>query len=216
MHSKTLKRKAADDKEIADFIAQWSPIHCPNFFPILISRPNKARRTNKALALAGKADFYVPDAPPNSPNPPIISPVAAKGKARAPLDDDNFQPSPIQKSWIKKSPFLEAKYRRNDQLKNDFADTSVPLKAALIEIGKRTMKKLNEEENWHKEGDNMLNHYVLVQDLEKRMKGKVECIDTRTKVDMTLNENRYEYDKAVIEGEFQVGADSSPMPDRDS
>lgn len=204
MHSKFLKRKAVDEKEIADFIAQWSPIYCPKFLPTLIGRPTKARRTNKALAVTGKAHFYVPDTPPNSPNPPITSPVTAKGKARAPSHDDIFQPSPTQKSWIKKKPFLETKYRRNNQLKNDFADTAGPLKAALIEVGKRTVKKLNEEERWHEAGDNVLDHYLLMQDLEKKMNRKIECIDTQTKLRMTMSERWYEYDKVVIEGELQV------------
>ncbi len=204
MHSKTLKRKVIEDNEIADFIAQWSPIHCPNFSLSLISRPTKARRTNKALTRVRKADFYVPDAPPNSPNTPITSLSTAKGKAKAPSNNDAFQPSPIQKSGIKKKPFLEAKYGRNDKLRTDFADTAGPLQAALVEIGNRTLKKLNEEEHWHEEGDNRLNYYLLVQHLEKRMKEKMACIDTRRKLQMKRSESWYKYDKVVVEGEFKV------------
>lgn len=229
MHSKTLKRKVAEDMEVADFIAQWSPIHSPNYSHNLVGRPTKALRTNKALAVAGKADFFVPDAPPNSPNSakspksssspnspdsrnspdspklPVTSRSSrAKGKAKAASNHDTFQPSPIQKSWIKKKPFLEAKYRRNHKLKTDFADTSVPLKVALLELASRTLKKLEEDEHWHEKGDNALSHYLVVQQLEKRLNGKIDCYDTHLKLQMATSEHQYEYDKKVINDEFKV------------
>jgi len=196
MHSRTLKRKAAEEIELSKFIAEWTdPYPIPDF---TLWRPTKIRRSNRAIGL-----FYVPATPPNTPTTTICL-STAKGAAQDPLDGDNFHPSPIQKSWIKKKPFLAAKYRRNYKLKTDFADTTGPLVVALGELAERTLKKLNEEEHWHEEGENRLGHDLLLQVLEKKRKAKIECMDTRRKFQMTMSESWYEYDKAVIEGEFKV------------
>lgn len=202
-HNKNLKRKAEEDLEVSRFITQWTdPYPTPDF---TLWRPTKTRRTNKALGL-----LYIPDPPPNTPVPATFktrkASIRAKGRFRAPSydDDDGFRPTPAQKSWMKKKPSLEAKYRRNHKLKKDFANTATPLKAALAEIAKRSLEKLEEDEQWHEQGENVLSYYLCVQELEKRRDAKIKDIETRKKLRTTQIGGWYEYDKVVREGEYSV------------
>lgn len=196
MHSKTLKRKAAEALELSSFIADWTdPYPVPDF---ILWRPTKIPRSDRTIGR-----FHAPPAPPNTPVSSTYPPKT-KNKPAPPLEDATFQLSTTERAWLRKTPSLEPKMRRNHKLKADFAKVGAPLKAALAEMAKRTLKKLEEDERWHKEGENQLGHYLIVQALEKKANEKIACMNALSRFKRKESEKRLEYDRKVIEDEYKV------------
>lgn len=196
MHSKTLKRKATEALEMANFIADWTdPYPVPDF---TLFRPNKFPRSDRTVGR-----FELPNAPPSTPISTTYPPKT-KIKPPPPQEDDAFQLSTTERAWLRKTPSLEAKMRRNHKLRNDFARVGAPLKAALAEMANRTLKKLEEEGDWHRKRENRLGHHLIVQALEKKANTGIKSMNALSRFKRNESGKRLVYDRAVIEDEYKV------------
>lgn len=196
MHFKTLKRKRDEALDLANFIADWQdPYPVPDF---TLFRPNKFPRSDRTIGR-----FELPNAPPNTPISSTYPPKF-KTKPPPPQEDDTFQLTTTERAWLRKTPSMEAKMRRNHKLRSDFAKVGPPLKAALAEMASRTLKKLEEDEEWHKQGENQLGHHLIVQALEKKANTGIRSMNALSRFKRMESGKRLVYDRAVIEDEYKV------------